>query len=113
MIASAVRWLNNPPCCVYPRHFFLAADEEVYPVSVPVGPVERPATPSHFGRLQWENSDKSRAVQLLNRIFEQELAGVVRYTHYSLLVFGYNRMIVAWLREQATEFCCMRNKLVR
>jgi bacterioferritin len=48
--------------------------------------------------------DKGTAVQILNRILEQELAGVVRYTHYSLLVFGYNRIpIVAWLREQASE----------
>src|ERR1700687_2989821 len=48
--------------------------------------------------------DKERAVHLLNRILEAELAGVVRYTHYSLLVFGYNRIpIVSWLREQATE----------
>ena len=48
--------------------------------------------------------DNDKVVALLNRILEQELAGVVRYTHYSLLVFGYNRIpIVAWLREQATE----------
>ncbi len=48
--------------------------------------------------------DKEGAVALLNRILEQELAGVVRYTHYSLLVFGHNRIpIVAWLREQANE----------
>lgn len=48
--------------------------------------------------------DKEGAVALLNRILEQELAGVVRYTHYSLLVFGHNRIpIVAWLRAQATE----------
>ena len=48
--------------------------------------------------------DKDKVVGLLNRILEQELAGVVRYTHYSLLVFGFNRIpIVAWLREQAGE----------
>ncbi len=48
--------------------------------------------------------DKSEVVTLLNRILEQELAGVVRYTHYSLLVFGYNRIpIVSWLRSQADE----------
>jgi bacterioferritin len=48
--------------------------------------------------------DQDRVVALLNRILEQELAGVVRYTHYSLLVFGYGRIpIVAWLREQAGE----------
>ncbi|PYQ35814.1 MAG: bacterioferritin [Acidobacteria bacterium] len=51
-----------------------------------------------------ESYDKARVVGLLNRILETELAGVVRYTHYSLMVFGYNRIpIVSWLREQATE----------
>ena len=48
--------------------------------------------------------NNSKAVGLLNRILEAELAGVVRYTHYSLLVFGFNRIpIVAWLREQAAN----------
>ena len=48
--------------------------------------------------------DKKKVVEILNRILEQELAGVVRYTHYSLLVFGYNRIpIVSWLRSQAEE----------
>src|SRR5438309_2704152 len=51
-----------------------------------------------------ESYDKAKVVGLLNRILETELAGVVRYTHYSLMVFGYNRIpIVSWLREQATE----------
>lgn len=48
--------------------------------------------------------DRPKVVQTLNRIMEMELAGSVRYTHYSLMVFGYNRIpIVGWLREQATE----------
>ncbi len=48
--------------------------------------------------------DKEKAVGLLNRILQEELAGVVRYTHYSFLVFGHNRIpIVSWLREQAAE----------
>ena len=48
--------------------------------------------------------DKGKVVGLLNRILEEELAGVVRYTHYSLMVFGYNRIpIVSWLRSQAAE----------
>jgi bacterioferritin len=48
--------------------------------------------------------EKDQVVGVLNRILEAELAGVVRYTHYSLLVFGFGRIpIVAWLREQATE----------
>jgi bacterioferritin len=46
----------------------------------------------------------ARAVTILNQILEQELAGVVRYTHYSLLVFGFGRIpIVSWLRSQADE----------
>jgi bacterioferritin len=46
----------------------------------------------------------SEAVTILNEILEQELAGVVRYTHYSFLVFGHTRIpIVSWLREQANE----------
>ena len=45
-----------------------------------------------------------KIVAMLNRIMESELAGVVRYTHYSLMVFGYNRIpIIAWLRGQAEE----------
>jgi bacterioferritin len=47
---------------------------------------------------------KSQALVLLNKILEQELAGVVRYTHYSFLVFGHSRIpIVSWLRDQAAE----------
>ena len=43
-------------------------------------------------------------VVVLNQILEAELAGVVRYTHYSLMVFGYSRIpIVKWLRGQADE----------
>jgi len=42
------------------------------------------------------------AVKLLNRIMEMELAGVVRYTHYSLMVYGHSRIpIVSWLRGEA------------
>jgi len=48
--------------------------------------------------------DKSAVIATLNRILETELAGVVRYTHYSLMIFGYNRIpIVSWMRGQATE----------
>ena len=48
--------------------------------------------------------DERNVVAVLNRILEDELAGVVRYTHYSFLVFGFGRIpIVSWLREQADE----------
>jgi len=48
--------------------------------------------------------DVNSVVETLNEILEQELAGVVRYTHYSFLIFGHNRIpIVSWLRDQAAE----------
>lgn len=44
------------------------------------------------------------ATDALNRIMELELAGVVRYTHYALMVYGYNRIpIVSWLKDNARE----------
>lgn len=47
--------------------------------------------------------DKDAAIALLNEILETELAGVVRYTHYSLMVFGHNRIpITSWLRSEAS-----------
>ncbi|MBC7998959.1 MAG: bacterioferritin, partial [Leptolyngbya sp.] len=50
------------------------------------------------------DQDKVAAIQILNKIMELELAGVVRYTHYSLMVYGYNRIpIVGWLKGNADE----------
>jgi bacterioferritin len=50
------------------------------------------------------NEDKLKTIEILNRIMELELAGVVKYTHYSLMVFGYDRIpIVSWLQANATE----------
>ena len=50
------------------------------------------------------NFDKDKVIALLNKIMELELAGVVRYTHYSLMVFGYNRIpVVDWLKKEAEE----------
>ena len=48
------------------------------------------------------NRDKTN--ELLNTIMEYELAGVVRYTHYSLMVTGPHRIqIVQFFQQQATE----------
>ncbi|HZO21514.1 MAG TPA: ferritin-like domain-containing protein [Steroidobacteraceae bacterium] len=45
-----------------------------------------------------------KIVTILNRILELELAGLVRYLHYSFMIFGHNRIpIVGWLRAQADE----------
>ncbi len=49
-------------------------------------------------------AETGRVVEILNRILELELAGLVRYLHYSFMIFGHNRIpIVGWLREQASE----------
>jgi bacterioferritin len=51
-----------------------------------------------------EDIDKSAVLKVINKILEAELAGVVRYTHYSFMVYGYGRIpIVSWLRSQAEE----------
>jgi bacterioferritin len=48
--------------------------------------------------------DKNKVIATLNGILEHELAGVVRYTHYSLMIFGHGRIpIVSWFRGEATE----------
>jgi bacterioferritin len=48
--------------------------------------------------------ENTKVVEILNSIMEHELSGVVRYTHYSLMIFGHNRIpIVKWLRDQAHE----------
>jgi len=55
-------------------------------------------------RKDMDALDKDQVVGVLNRLLESELAGVVRYTHYSFLVFGFGRIpIVSWLRTQANE----------
>ncbi len=47
---------------------------------------------------------KAKAIDTLNTIMELELAGVVRYTHYSLMVYGYGRIpIVSWMKSNADE----------
>ena len=51
-----------------------------------------------------EQLDIEKTCQILNRIMEYELAGVVRYTHYSLMVTGPYRMpIVDFMQAQASE----------
>lgn len=56
------------------------------------------------GQNKNNGMDTKKVIAALNTILEFELAGVVRYTHYSLMVYGHNRIpIVSWLREQAAE----------
>jgi bacterioferritin len=48
--------------------------------------------------------DVEKTIGILNTILEHELAGVVRYTHYALMVTGPNRIpIVDFMKMQAQE----------
>ncbi len=48
--------------------------------------------------------DLQTTIDILNTIMEYELAGVVRYTHYALMVTGPNRIpLVAFFKAQANE----------
>jgi bacterioferritin len=48
--------------------------------------------------------DRDEVLKTLNEIVEVELAGAVRYTQYSLMVFGHARIpIMDWMRSQASE----------
>ena len=54
--------------------------------------------------MESNNLSDSRVIGILNEIMEYELAGVVRYTHYSLMVVGPHRLpIVQFLKDQANE----------
>ena len=51
-----------------------------------------------------KNLNNNEVCNILNQIMEYELAGVVRYTHSSLMVSGPNRIpIVEFLQSQAQE----------
>ncbi len=51
-----------------------------------------------------DDKNNQPAIDILNEIMEAELAGVVRYSHYALMVYGYNRIpIVDWMKANATE----------
>ncbi len=49
-------------------------------------------------------SDSKEILGVLDKILEAELSGVVRYLHYSFMIFGPNRIpITKWFRDHATE----------
>jgi bacterioferritin len=51
-----------------------------------------------------QDLDQEKAIDVLRTIMEFELAGVVRYTHYALMITGPNRIpIVNFFKAQATE----------
>jgi bacterioferritin len=54
--------------------------------------------------MELRELNTKKVCEILNKIVEMEMAGVVRYAHSSLMVSGPNRIpIVAFLQEQANE----------
>ena len=48
--------------------------------------------------------DKDKVIDKLTTIFDLELSGVIRYTHYSLMIFGPNRLpLIDFFKTQASE----------
>tara|TARA_B110001454_G_C12548723_1_gene362599 strand:+ start:162 stop:584 length:423 start_codon:yes stop_codon:yes gene_type:complete len=48
--------------------------------------------------------NKEKIIEKLSEIFNLELTGVTRYTHYALMIFGANRLpLIQFYREQAKE----------
>ena len=48
--------------------------------------------------------EKEVIIKKLTEIFDLELSGVIRYTHYSLMIFGPNRLpLISFFKEQAKE----------
>ena len=48
--------------------------------------------------------NNNKIIEKLSEIFDLELSGVIRYTHYSLMIFGANRLpLVDFFKAQATE----------
>lgn len=50
------------------------------------------------------DTKNKQAVEVLGQIFQAEIAGIVRYLHYSFMIMGHNRIpIQKWFRDQAAE----------
>jgi bacterioferritin len=49
-------------------------------------------------------TSNKKALEILSQIFQAEMAGIIRYLHYSFMIMGHNRIpIQKWFRDQANE----------
>src|SRR5689334_13290016 len=88
----------------------IAADTPHHPVTGTIhhrytpAPLEPPRSRAMAKKNGTSGVDVKAVVAVLNRLLELELAGVVRFNHYALMVFGHARIpIVDWMRTEATE----------
>jgi len=50
------------------------------------------------------DTETKKAIVVLNNIMKIELASVMRYTQYSIMVYGYNKIpIVIWMKSNIQE----------
>jgi len=48
--------------------------------------------------------NNKQVIEILSEIFNHEINGVVRYTHYALMIFGSDRLpLIEYFRSQAKE----------
>ena len=51
-----------------------------------------------------DDNKTTEVIEVLNKIMEYELSGVVRYTHYALMITGRDRLSLAqFFKDQASE----------
>src|SRR3954453_301197 len=57
-----------------------------------------------MAKSQPKSSESKAILECLNDIYKAEMAGVMRYLHYSFVIMGHNRIpIQKWFRDQANE----------
>jgi bacterioferritin len=53
---------------------------------------------------QKKPAESQQVMKCMHQIFQNEMAGIIRYLHYSFMIMGHNRIpIQKWFRMQATE----------
>lgn len=53
---------------------------------------------------QEKSYKNQQVIDLLGKIYQEEMAGITRYLHYSFMIMGHNRIpIQKWFRENANE----------
>ena len=58
----------------------------------------------HHREIYMDKNKTNEVIETLNKIMEYELSGVVRYTHYALMIAGRDRLsLAAFFKEQANE----------
>ncbi|MBY0470712.1 ferritin-like domain-containing protein [bacterium] len=51
-----------------------------------------------------QSTTSKEALACLNQIYQAEMAGIIRYLHYSFMIMGHNRIpIQKWFRDMAAE----------